>query len=76
MIASKTPLNQLVKSILEINDAEGDDTGFAVFAVVIAATEIGFFEYHTNANNLYEEGIPNFRGCVSLTYDYSVDRVM
>ena len=70
-------LNQICESILETVDKKGNALGteseFEVYAVVQNGVEIGFFEFHSDADNLDEEDIPHFRGCVSLTQDYSIN---
>jgi hypothetical protein len=48
---------------------------FEVFAVVMSGERIGFFEYHHDESNLYEEGIPNFEGFVSLTESYMINDI-
>jgi hypothetical protein len=60
-------LNQLGSSILETID--GQQT-FEVYAVVQVGLKIGFFEFHSDQDNLDEEGIPHFLGFVSLTQHY------
>lgn len=45
------------------------------YIVVQRGTKIGFFEYHNDISNLDEEGIPHFRGCVSLTQTYTIEGV-
>lgn len=47
-----------------------------IYAVVQAGTDIGFFEYHSYLSNLEENNIPNFRGFVSLTQDYLIEKRM
>lgn len=69
-------MNQLCDAILETIDWKGNYFGenqFEVYAVVQSGVEIGFFEYHTDQTNLDEQGIPHFRGCVSLTQDYYIE---
>jgi hypothetical protein len=69
------PLAQLTDAITFAVDELGNEgiEKIEVFAVVIAGTDIGFFEYHNDRDNLCEEDIPNFRGCVSLTQSYQLD---
>lgn len=62
-------LNQSITSIVETIDEKGqNDNEFETFIVVQRGLDIAFFEYHNDVTNLDEEGIPHFRGCVSLTY--------
>jgi len=67
-------LVQLSDSLKETIENMGHDHPYQyeIFAVVQSGLDIGFFEYHLDESNLDEEGIPHFRGCVSLTYDYYV----
>lgn len=60
-------LDQLANSIEESIDSQQI---FEVYAVVQAGLKIGFFEFHSDQSNLDEEGIPHFRGFVSLTQHY------
>lgn len=60
-------LDQLANSIEESIDSQQI---FEVYAVVQAGLKIGFFEFHSDQDNLDEEGIPHFRGFVSLTEHY------
>lgn len=60
-------LDQLANSIEESIDSEQI---FEVYAVVQAGLKIGFFEFHSDQDNLDEEEIPHFRGFVSLTQHY------
>ena len=53
---------------------EGSDTVKECFVVIQRGLEIGFFEYHARLEDL--KGIPNFRGCVSLTQVYTTDEGM
>ena len=64
-------MNQAVKDIAATIDDWGfnPDNGFEVFVIVQRGLDIGFFEYHNAQSNLDEDGIPHFRGCVSLTQD-------
>lgn len=55
---------------------EGSETVKECFVVVQKGLDIGFFEYHARQEDLEEEGIPNFRGCVSLTQIFSTDQDM
>lgn len=61
-------LSQVVKEIEETMEEI-----IECFVVVQCGTRIGFFEYHNDQSNLNEEGIPHFRGCVSVTEDYSIE---
>lgn len=67
-------LAQLCASLVETLDEKGniEDDQFEIYVVVQAGTDIGFFEYHSDLSNLDEEGIPHFRGCVSVTQDYEI----
>jgi len=71
-------LAQLCDALLETVDMKGNanDNQFEIFAVVQAGLDIGFFEYHSDESNLDEENIPHFRGCVSLTQDYTINGTM
>jgi hypothetical protein len=71
-------LAQLCDATLESIDMKGNINNgeFEIYAVVQAGLDIGFFEYHSDKSNLDEEGIPNFRGCVSLTQDYAIKGTM
>lgn len=71
-------LDQLCKAIHKTVYYKGNtsDDEFEVFAVVQVGLDIGFFEYHFDESNLEEEGIPHFRGCVSLTEDYLLGEEM
>lgn len=62
-------LNQLVTSIIGTVDS---NQTFEVYAVVQVGRKIAFFEYHSDESNLDEEGIPHFRGCISLTQSYHI----
>jgi len=68
-------LDQLCDALLETVDMKGNmnEDQFEIYAVVQAGLDIGFFEYHSDESNLDEEGIPHFRGCVSLTQDYAIN---
>lgn len=70
-------LVQLCESLEETIDTKGNthDGEFQVFAVVQSGLDIGFFEFHMDQTILDEENIPHFRGCVSLTEDYIINRV-
>lgn len=61
-------LNQAVKDVVETMEFQ-----IEVFVVVQCGTRIGFFEYHNDQDDLDEEGIPHFRGCISLTQDYHIE---
>ena len=67
-------LDQLTKAIIETTDEKGnaDESAFEVYAVVQCGLKIAFFEYHSDEGILDEQGIPHFRGCVSLTQDYKI----
>lgn len=71
-------LVQLRDALLETVDRKGNtnNSRFEIFAVVQAGLDIGFFEFHSDQDNLDEEGIPHFRGCVSLTQDYAINGTM
>lgn len=71
-------LAQLGESLLETLDMKGNtqQNEFEIYAVVQAGTDIGFFEYHSDLSNLEENNIPNFRGFVSLTQDYLIEKKM
>lgn len=47
-----------------------------VFIIVMRGTKIGFFEYHNDRSMLEDNGVANFRGCVSLTQDYYIGDAM
>jgi hypothetical protein len=55
---------------------EGSETVKECFVVVQRGLDIGFFEYHARQEDLDEQSIPNFRGCVSLTQVFSTDQDM
>ena len=55
---------------------EGSDTVKECFVVVQRGLDIGFFEFHARQEDLEEKGIPNFRGCVSLTQVFRTDEDM
>ncbi|KAI9706148.1 MAG: hypothetical protein M1812_008249 [Candelaria pacifica] len=61
-------LAQVVEEI-----AETMEETIEAYVVVQRGTKIGFFEYHNDQSNLDEEGIPHFKGCVSLTQDYLIE---
>jgi hypothetical protein len=71
-------LVQLCESLEETIDTKGNihNSEFEIFAVVQSGLDIGFFEFHMDESNLDEEGIPHFRGCVSLTEDYLINGVL
>lgn len=58
-------LNQVSSHIAETVENQVD-----LFIIIQRGTKIGFFEYHNDRTNIDEEGIPHFRGCISLTQDY------
>lgn len=60
-------LGQVVRHIKETLEDQ-----IECFIVVQCGTRIGFFEYHNDRGNLYEETIPYFRGCVSMTQSYEI----
>jgi hypothetical protein len=66
-------LNQTVEDIAFTMDHWGSKTKemnrFEAFVIVQRGLDIGFFEYYNGADDLRENGIPHFRGCVSLTQD-------
>ena len=66
-------LDQATKHIRATIEEESD-TVKECFVVVQRGLDIGFFEYHARQEDL--EGIPNFRGCVSLTQVYRTDEDM
>lgn len=66
-------LDQATKHIRETIEEESD-TVKECFVVVQRGLDIGFFEYHARQEDL--EGIPNFRGCVSLTQVYRTEEDM
>jgi hypothetical protein len=63
-------LTQVVDEI-----AETMEYTIEAYVVVQRGTKIAFFEYHNDVNNLDEEDIPHFRGCISLTQTYSIGGV-
>lgn len=64
-------LNQAVKDIAMTIDDKGyqTDSKTEAFVIIQRGLDIGFFEYHNDIDNLEEEYIDHFRGCVSLTQD-------
>lgn len=60
-------LNQVVEEI-----AETMESSIEAYVVVQRGTKIAFFEYHNDISNLDDEGIPHFRGCISLTQSYNI----
>lgn len=62
-------LSQLTDTMKETLE-ERDYNSYQVFFVVQVGMKIGFFEYHLDQTNLEEEGIPNYKGCVSLTQGF------
>lgn len=64
-------LNQAISGLIQTMDETGNqrDNMFELYVIVQRGVNIGFFEYHNDVSNLEEEGIKNFRGCVSLTQD-------
>lgn len=68
------PLDQLRRAITQTVDDKGStsDSDFEVYAVVQCGLKIAFFELHSDESNLDDEGIPHFRGCVSLTQAYRI----
>lgn len=72
-------LHQLKLSIEQTVSELGYGTNadrFQVFAVVMVGERIGFFEYHHDEGDLYEENIPNFEGFISLTQSYLIDNTL
>ncbi len=66
-------LDQATKHIRATIEEESE-TVKECFVVVQRGLDIGFFEYHARQEDL--EGIPNFRGCVSLTQVFTTDEDM
>jgi hypothetical protein len=57
-------VNEIAETLEEVIEA---------YVVVQRGLKIGFFEYHNDVSNLDEEGIPHFKGCISLTQNYRID---
>jgi hypothetical protein len=60
----------LAQVVFEI--AETMEDTIEAYVVVQRGTKIAFFEYHNDVDNLDEEGIYHFKGCVSLTQSYDI----
>lgn len=61
----------LAQAVAEIE--EEMENQIEVYVVIQRGTKIGFFEYHNDKSNLGKAGITHFKGCVSLTHNYSVE---
>lgn len=64
----------LAQVVFEIEETMEDT--IEVFVVVQCGMRIGFFEYHNDQSILNEEGIPHFRGCISLTQSYHIGNAL
>lgn len=65
---------QLSEAISESVDWLGEQINYGIFAVVICGKKIFFGEYHTTASNLYEDGIENVEGFISLGQPYYLNQ--
>lgn len=65
-------VNQTIDALVETIDYQGQKNDiFDIFIVIQRGLDRVFFEYHNDKTNLDEQGIPNFRGCISLTQTWS-----
>lgn len=68
-------LDQATKHIRATIEEESE-TVKECFVIVQRGLDIGFFEYHARPEDLVDEHIPNFRGCVSLTQVFRTEEDM
>lgn len=59
-------LDQSTASMITLVDDLGED--FNIFIIIVKRKTIGFFEYHNDRNNLYEESIRHHNGAIPFNY--------
>lgn len=55
-------LDQSVDSLVTLVDNLAGD--FSIYIIILRGKSIGFFEYHNDRSNLYEEGVRHHRGAI------------